>query len=295
MVETCNLRGEVLRLQSHDPALAQERFTGLLDRTIQRARRGKPLPMPHRTYNFTTAVVGQSEAALQSAQTLANLGFEVFLFGSRGKPLSKRLDHPNIHCFENSMITGLSGTAGDFQIFVETDSFSQAVQAGAVILGEKARKEILYIHQESLPGRIVRSSMQKRGVTGVPYLVPGATSVSGLMLANPEGLQLSERIAGDAAAILAAAVMPRGPRMNKGYTVVVDETGCRGCGRCIKVCPYQAINFERNAGEGWRAVVNEALCKGCGNCISVCPSNAADSPYRDQTYLEQMIEEVLVQ
>jgi ferredoxin len=41
-------------------------------------------------------------------------------------------------------------------------------------------------------------------------------------------------------------------------------------------------------------VVDEALCKGCGNCISVCPSNAADSPYRDQHYLEQMIEEILV-
>jgi ferredoxin len=42
-------------------------------------------------------------------------------------------------------------------------------------------------------------------------------------------------------------------------------------------------------------VVDEALCKGCGNCISVCPSNAADSPYRDHAYLEQMLEEILVQ
>jgi heterodisulfide reductase subunit A-like polyferredoxin len=295
MIETCNLRGEVLRLQRHNPGLAFDRFAGLLDRTIHRARSVKPLPTPHRTYNFTTAVIGQSEAALNSAQTLANLGFEVFMFGTTDKPLSKKLDHPNIHPFENSMITGFSGTVGDFQIFVETDSFSQVVQVGAVILGEKARKQIPYIHQASLPGRFVASSMQKRGVKGIPYLLPGSTSVSGLFLACPEGLQLSERMTGAAAAVLAAAVMPRGPRRNKGYTVVVDENGCRGCGRCIKVCPYQAINFKRNAAEGWRAVVDEALCKGCGNCISVCPSNAADSPYRDQAYLEQMIEEVLVQ
>ena len=87
--------------------------------------------------------------------------------------------------------------------------------------------------------------------------------------------------------------MPRGPRQSKGYTVVVDEDLCRGCGRCLKVCLYHAITFQKNPVGGWRAVVDEALCKGCGNCISVCPSNAADSPYRDRVYLEQLIEEVI--
>jgi ferredoxin len=46
--------------------------------------------------------------------------------------------------------------------------------------------------------------------------------------------------------------------------------------------------------DGWYAVVDEALCKGCGNCIAVCPSNAADSPYRDRKYLNQMIAELLL-
>jgi ferredoxin len=40
--------------------------------------------------------------------------------------------------------------------------------------------------------------------------------------------------------------------------------------------------------------VDDVLCKGCGNCISVCPSNAADSPYRDQIYLEETLEELLI-
>jgi ferredoxin len=44
---------------------------------------------------------------------------------------------------------------------------------------------------------------------------------------------------------------------------------------------------------GYAAVVDEVLCKGCGNCISVCPSNAADSPFRDNLYLEQTLEELL--
>ena len=53
--------------------------------------------------------------------------------------------------------------------------------------------------------------------------------------------------------------------------------------------------FHSNDNGGWYAEVDEALCKGCGNWISVCPTNAADSPYRDQMNLEQMLEEVLAQ
>ena len=117
--------------------------------------------------------------------------------------------------------------------------------------------------------------------------------MAGLYLASPSGIHVSERKKGAAAAVLAAAIMPQGPRASRGYTVVVDKNRCRGCGRCIRHCPYQAINFHRNDIGGWCAEVDEALCKGCGNCISVCPTNAADSPYRDQTQLEQMIEEVL--
>lgn len=295
MVETCNLRGEVLRHLKHDPSIALDRFKGLIERSIHRAKRLKPLPSPARTYNFTTAVIGESEAAVISAKTLADAGLEVFMFGTPDKPLSEILHHPNIHCFENSILRGMSGTLGNFQVFVESNGFSQVLQVGAIILGEKSRRLIPYISQEGLPNSIVTTSIQKLGYPGTPYLYPGATSISGLFLANSPSIHVSERKKGAAVAALAAAIMPRGPRQSKGYTVVVDEDGCRGCGRCIQVCPYNAITFQKNTVDGWHAVVDEALCKGCGNCISVCPSNAADSPYRDQRYLEQILEEVLVQ
>jgi heterodisulfide reductase subunit A-like polyferredoxin len=294
MVETCNLRGEVLPYLKEDEPTALARFTGLIDRTIRRARKLKPLPTPARTYNFATAVIGASEAARNSARILAEAGLEVFMFGHPGKPLD-RLPNPNIHHFENAVLKGLSGTLGNFQVFLDSDGFSQDLQVGAVILGEKSRRLIQYFPQEGLPGRFIASPAQKQGVQGIPFAFPGATSIAGLFLASPPGIQVSERKKGAAAAVMAAAVMPRGPRQNKGYTVVVDDDRCRGCGRCIKVCPYQAISFERNTVGGWCASVDEALCKGCGNCISVCPSNAADSPYRDQAYLEHLLEEVLIQ
>ncbi len=294
MVETCNLRGEALRYLVHDRDAALKRFTGLIDRSIGRARTLRPLPAPVRLYNFATAVIGESEATVSSALTLASAGLEVFLFGTRERPLSTRLDHPNIHCFEGSKVNGMSGNLGDFQIFVESGGFSQAMQVGAVILGDRARRSIPYIPQEGLPSLILPPSLQKKGVPGIPFSSPGATPIAGLFKACPSGIPVSQRRAGAAAAAMAAAIMPRGPRQSKGFTVVVDEDRCRGCGRCTRVCPYQAVTLHKNGVGGWFARVDEALCKGCGNCISVCPSNAADSPYRNQGYLEELLGAVLV-
>ncbi len=294
MVETCNLRGEVLRLLKTDPVLAEKRFKGLIERSIHRTFRLKALPAPARPYNFTTAVIGDSEAALKSAMTLAQAGVEVFLFGTPEKPLPETLLHPNIHNFGEASVLRLRGTVGNFEVTLDTRGVKQIMHVGAVILGEQSRKRIPYMPLADLPAHIVESAMQKRGITGIPFFNPGATSIPGLFLANPAGIAVSDRIKGTAAAILAAAAMPRSPRQNKGYTVSVDDSLCRGCGRCIGVCPYQAVSFRPNAMDGWYAVVDEALCKGCGNCIAVCPSNAADSPYRDRKYLNQMIAELLL-
>jgi NADPH-dependent glutamate synthase beta subunit-like oxidoreductase/Pyruvate/2-oxoacid:ferredoxin oxidoreductase delta subunit len=295
MVETSNLRGEVLRHLPRDPTAALNHFTGLIERSVHRARRLKTLPSPVRTYNFTTAVIGQSEAAISSVQVLSEAGFEVFMFGTPDKPFIENITYPTVHCFENTTVRSISGTLGNFHVHVESDGFSQILQVGAIILGEKSKRMIPYIPQKGLPNRILESSFQKRGVPGVPFLYPGATPIAGLFLASPPGIRVSERKKGAAAAVLAAAIMPRGPRHSKGYTVVVDKNLCRGCGRCFQVCPHQAITFKENSVGGWYAIVDESLCKGCGICISVCPSHAADSPYRDQAYLEQLLEEVLVQ
>lgn len=246
-----------------------------------------------RNYNFAAAVIGSGEAAVNSALTLAKTGLEVFWFERPSKHPAKAPEHPNIHIFKGFSVREISGTLGDFRLFIESEDFKQVIPVGAVILGKKSRKDIRYIHQEELPGHFLESSLQKEGVAGVPFFYPGATSIAGLFLADPPGTSVSKSQKGSAAAILAATVMPRGPRQSKGFTVVVDEKLCRGCGRCIQVCPYQAVSLRRNAMDGWYASVDEALCKGCGNCISVCPSNAADSPYRNQVFLEEMLEEVL--
>ena len=293
MVETCNLRGEVLPLFNRGKDVAFKAFEGLLERSLKRAAKLKPLPVPPRNYNFTTAVIGQSESAINSALTLAEAGLEVLLMGGPSKPLEKLQDHPNIHNFAGSSVQAISGNLGNFRVLVRTEAGTQALNVGTVILGQQALRQVPYLFQEGMQQREIIATMQKKGESGVPFLFPGSTSIAGLFTSSPPGINVSDRKKGAATAVLAASVMPRGPRQNKGYTSHVDALRCRGCGSCVAVCPYQAIGFKQNEVGGWYASVDEALCKGCGNCISVCPNNAADSPYRNQKYLEQMLEEVL--
>ncbi len=294
MVQTCNLRGEVLRLVEQDKNLAVESFKGLIDRSIGRASKLMPFPAPARNFNFTTAVIGQTEAAVTSAATLARLGIEVYMFGTVKRPLKSCPKHPNIHGFIDSEVTAVSGTLGDFSVKVNYGGVDRTFTVGSVILGEKSRNIALYHTHGDLPAKTVQSKMQKENATDVPFLNPGSTSISGLYLADPPGMQISKQTQGLAAATLAAIAIPRGPRQYRGFLVTINQNLCRSCGRCLQVCPYQAISLTPNDVGAYVASVDSMLCKGCGNCISVCPCNAADSPYRDQAYLEQTLEELLL-
>jgi NADPH-dependent glutamate synthase beta subunit-like oxidoreductase/Pyruvate/2-oxoacid:ferredoxin oxidoreductase delta subunit len=293
MVQTCNLRGEVLRLVEKDPTTAATLFKGIITRSIGRARKLKPFPAPVRSYNFTTAVIGQTEAAQSAALTLARAGFEVLMFGSDKNPLGQIPAQAGVFALDGSTVEAVSGTLGNFQIHARFGDTFRTFSVGGVILGEKSRNIAIYRQHEDLPEVKVQSQMQKKEIAGVPYMIPCTTSISGFFLADPPGIQISKRTKGEAAAVLAAAAMPRGPRQSRGFSVVVKETLCRGCGRCLSACLYQAVSLKENGDGRITAVVDDVLCKGCGNCISVCPSNAADSPFRDQMYLAQTLEELL--
>ena len=65
----------------------------------------------------------------------------------------------------------------------------------------------------------------------------------------------------------------------------VNEDICSGCGLCVSVCPYSAIDLEEE-----KAKINEALCKGCGSCAAVCPSGAMEQKGFKSNQLYAMID-----
>lgn len=61
--------------------------------------------------------------------------------------------------------------------------------------------------------------------------------------------------------------------VSSNWIAQVDHTACRGCGKCVKACPVDAVRLEPTAGKGLRrnwAVVDADACLGCGVCQDAC-------------------------
>jgi heterodisulfide reductase subunit A-like polyferredoxin len=76
-----------------------------------------------------------------------------------------------------------------------------------------------------------------------------------------------------AAAARAATILAKPTIKAEGRVAVVNERRCIACGTCEGVCPYNAIEVNK---EKMLAEVNAGLCKGCGSCAAACWSGAVD-------------------
>lgn len=54
---------------------------------------------------------------------------------------------------------------------------------------------------------------------------------------------------------------------------VIDQSLCRSCGQCAKICANNGIVFENK-----KARVDDAHCVGCGRCIAACNFDAIENP-----------------
>jgi heterodisulfide reductase subunit A len=68
----------------------------------------------------------------------------------------------------------------------------------------------------------------------------------------------------------------------------VDYDNCRGCGRCIEVCPNDALEMVEDE-HGRHAKVNDILCQGCGTCCATCWTNSIHMNYFHSKHLNAMI------
>jgi heterodisulfide reductase subunit A2 len=76
-----------------------------------------------------------------------------------------------------------------------------------------------------------------------------------------------------AAAGRAATVLSKNSIESEGKISSIRADMCSGCGTCMAVCAYNAIELDPVKGI---AVINETLCKGCGACAASCRANAVD-------------------
>jgi heterodisulfide reductase subunit A len=119
-----------------------------------------------------------------------------------------------------------------------------------------------------------------------PKLGPAETSNQGVFLAgSAQGAKdVRESVAQAlAASAKAGALLSRGVIEKEPLTAIVDQELCNACMRCVKVCPFGAIEQVGEVKEG-SIVIHEAACMGCGTCAAECNFQAIEMPYftRDQ-------------
>lgn len=60
----------------------------------------------------------------------------------------------------------------------------------------------------------------------------------------------------------------------------VQVRNCDGCGKCVNVCPVEAMTLvsanDPHRPRQRKAKLDEAICLGCGVCVNVCPSGSID-------------------
>jgi len=69
----------------------------------------------------------------------------------------------------------------------------------------------------------------------------------------------------------------------------IDPNVCRGCGKCIEECPFQAITMIEEDNGFKHAKINEFICKGCGMCSVVCICGAASVKHLSDEQLGAMV------
>lgn len=126
-----------------------------------------------------------------------------------------------------------------------------------------------------------------------PKLRPVDTLAAGIYIAGacqgPKDIPDSVAQA-KAAASSVATLLHKGKIRIESIIACVNEDICTGCGKCLKVCPYQAINLDETRNI---ATIMEAKCNGCGSCAATCPVGAMQlRHYKDEQILA-MIESAI--
>jgi heterodisulfide reductase subunit A-like polyferredoxin len=240
-------------------------------------------------------ILGGSEIGMSAALNLDLQGFSVRLVhhcrltDGQSPPVSNLLQQgslvsgQNIIHVKHATVEQVSGHIGDFRVNVQVGGKKLRWRADIVCLTDK---DVLSLAiPEDLTG-LKRFYRYNFAFFHTPQ--------PGLYRVLPRTLErVNAFVAGAALAAQVARASAEAFLKDHELSPRVDPERCRGCGRCVEICPFDAIHLRPNSRWTYTAEVLRYNCVGCGACVGRCPVTALDMPYFSNRLLDEIVSGVL--
>jgi len=240
-------------------------------------------------------ILGGSETGISAALNLDLQGFRVRLVHrcrlpkesalsamdsfSRGPMISGR----GIVHVDHATVEEISGHIGSFEVKARVDGKRVRWRADIICLTDE---NVLSL---AIPEDLVGlKKFYRYNFAFFHTPQPGVYRVSNLTLSRLNAFEAGAALAAQVARAAADAFLK-----DHELSPRVDPERCRGCGRCVDICPFDAIHLRANDRGTYTAEVLRYNCVGCGGCVGRCPVTAMDMPYFSNRLLEEIVSGVL--
>jgi NADPH-dependent glutamate synthase beta subunit-like oxidoreductase/NAD-dependent dihydropyrimidine dehydrogenase PreA subunit len=240
-------------------------------------------------------ILGGSETGISAALNLDLQGFRVRLVHrcrlpkesvlpamdsfSRGPMISGR----GIVHVDHATVEEISGHIGSFEVKARLDGKRVRWRADIICLTDE---NVLSL---AIPEDLIGlKKFYRYNFAFFHTPQPGVYRVSNLTLSRLNAFEAGAALAAQVARAAADVFLK-----DHELSPRVDPERCRGCGRCVDICPFDAIHLRANDQGTYTAEVLRYNCVGCGGCVGRCPVTAMDMPYFSNRLLEEIVSDVL--
>jgi len=196
----------------------------------------------------------------------------------RSRPISRIAGRFITH-IEEAVIEGIKGHLGDFTVTVRENGIRKHYHADIVCLAD------LNILALAIPeGMFGLKKFYRYNFKFFHSPQIGVYRVMPRTLKRVTAFQAGAALAAHVATTAAEAFLK-----DHELSPKVNKERCRGCGRCVEICPFDAVTLVANERGFYTAQVLRYNCVGCGGCVGRCPVTAMDMPYFTNCLLEEIV------
>lgn len=288
--ETINMRDHLQAAQHTDEQVVAKARDFLREAFIRSRFMG---PLRNKTTKFgkNILVLGGSEVGTSCARILAHQGFEVSLVHRcrlkadqemppeiRQRPISA-VAAGNIKNLPEAVIDSIRGHLGNFTVTYEEKGKKRQWKTDIVCLTDLNMLPLAI--PEDLFG-LKKFYRYDFAFFHTPQI--GIYRVMPRTLARVSAFQAGAALAAHVTTAAAEAFLK-----DHELSPRVDPRRCRGCGRCVDICPFKAMRLVANERGFYTAEILRYNCVGCGGCVGRCPVTAMDMPYYSNRLLEEIV------